>query len=120
MSSPYPTFAAINVSRKNRYPVQLRHKSVKTLEDLALRAQRMVARKNWWIKEVILARGATHVYTDPNTYTWGPLQKETATRRLTTSHRFRAVSGRTKDVIKGAPEVVAFHKYPYPYPYPYP
>ena len=44
-SSPQPKFAAVIVSRENRYAVQLRNKSGTTLNDFALQAQRMVAQK---------------------------------------------------------------------------
>ena len=65
----------------------------------------MLSRKSWRNKEEILAVGATRV----STHARGPLQKETATNRLTTSHRIRAVSGRIKDVIMEVLEVEAVY-----------
>ena len=60
-----------------------------------------------WNNEEILAVGATRATTSGR----GPLQKETATNRLTTSHRIRAVSGRIKDVIMEVLEVAAMYTY---------
>jgi len=51
------------------------------------------------------------VYTDPYTYTWGTLQKETATNRLTTSHRIRAVVRWIQGSIMEVLEVAAMYPY---------
>jgi len=71
----------------------------------------MLSRKSWWNKEEILAVGATRV----STHARGPLQKETATNRLTTSHRIRAVSGRNKEGIMEDP-VEEERTFPYMHP----
>jgi len=65
----------IVVSRKNRYTVQLRNKSGKTLDDLALRAP-----ENWWIKDV--TKGVPEVVASrkyPYPYPW---KKYPYTRRI--------------------------------------
>ena len=80
--------------RRTRQPSRAAAKPAKTLEDLALQAQRVVARKIWWINEVKLARRATHA--------WGRLQKEMAAHMLTTSQQNSAISTRSTSLCQQA------------------